>query len=386
MTAPGDGRGERVLVTGGTGFVGRQVVRRLLELHPQQSLVLFVRARGAQAGSDRARTIIREITGQRPTEELSSRITIVDADITSERFGLPVEEYRALSAGTTRVIHSAATVYFDEKLDESRRVNVNGTANMLAFADEAKRAGSLRSFVHVSTAYVSGFRAGLIREDELDLRQRFRNTYERTKCEAEALVRRRQADLPIVIARPSVVVGNSQTGITTSFKTVYWPLKVYAARRWRTVPGYPDTVIDLVPVDFVADGIVHLAFDDQALGQCAHLSAGPNGSMTVGEVVKLASEIFDAPPVRFVNPALFMWLVRPVVMALYSGSRRRILREGHVYLPYFYMKMRFDTTVAERLLSPAGIRPPDVRQYLERVFQYCLDSDWGRRQVPVQPA
>jgi long-chain acyl-CoA synthetase len=85
-----------------------------------------------------------------------------------------------------------------------------------------------------------------------------------------------------------------------------------------------------------------------------------------------------------VNPSLFMAVVRPLVMFLFRGSRRRILREGHVYLPYFYMKMRFDTTVAERLLRPAGITPPNVRDYIQRVFQYCLDSDWGNRPVPEQ--
>jgi thioester reductase-like protein len=376
------GSAERIVVTGATGFVGREVVRRLIEQHPEAHLILFVRARGAQPGSARAHTIIREVTGQRDTTALDDRVTVVDADVSEPRCGLDEATYRTIAAGTTRIIHSAATVYFAERLEESRRINVTGTVNMLELAEAAKKAGTLRTFIHVSTAYVSGYRTGLIREDELDVQQKFRNTYEQTKCEAEALVRRRQGDLPIVIARPSIVVGDSQTGITTSFKTVYWPLKVYASRRWRTVPGYPDTVIDLVPVDFVANGIVHLAFDDLAPGQCVHLSAGPEGSMTVGEVTKLASEMFKVKPVRFVNPSLFMTVVRPIVTYLARGSRRRILRDGHVYLPYFYMKMRFDTTVAERLLRPAGITPPDVRGYIERVFQYCLDSDWGNRPVP----
>lgn len=376
---------EHLVVTGATGFVGRQVVRQLLDTRPHAQLVLLVRARGGEPGSERVRSILRQLAGREVTPDIAARVTVVDADLTRERCGLDEHAFHGIAASTTRIIHSAATVTFDEKLDESRRINVHGTANVLALAEAAQRAGSLRSFVHVSTAYVAGCRAGLVREDELDVRQRFRNTYEQTKCEAEALVRASQTRLPIVIARPSIVVGDSRTGATTSFKTVYWPLRVYAARRWRTVPGYPDTIVDMVPVDFVADGIVHLAFDDQAAGHCVHLCAGVDGSLTVGEAAELAAQIFEAPPVRFMNPFLFMALVRPLVLALDRSSRRRILREGHVYFPYFHMRMQFDTTVAQRLLWPAGIRPPKVRDYLERVFRYCLESDWGRAPVGVGP-
>ena len=116
------------------------------------------------------------------------------------------------------------------------------------------------------TAYVAGERSDLVREDELVVGQGYRNTYEQTKAEAETLVRSRLGSLPGVILRPSIIVGDSRTGVTSSFKMMYWPLKIYARRLWRTVPGYPDAVLDIVPVDFVADSVARLLFDEAALG------------------------------------------------------------------------------------------------------------------------
>jgi long-chain acyl-CoA synthetase len=228
---------------------------------------------------------------------------------------------------------------------------------------------------------VAGRRTGVVREDELDVGQAFRNSYERTKCEAETLVRQHADRLPIIVHRPSIVVGSSETGSTSSFKMLYWPLRVYATGRWRTVPGYPDTVIDLIPVDFVARAIVHLAFEDQALGRTLHLCAGPEGDVTAGAIAQAAARFFRLPPPRFVSPLLYSAIIRPIALLAVSRRSARILREGRVYRPYFHMRLRFDTATARGLLEPAGLPAPKVMDYLERVFRYCRDSDWGRRRV-----
>jgi len=224
-----------------------------------------------------------------------------------------------------------------------------------------------------------------VREEELDVGQGFRNTYERTKCEAEKLVRAAMDDVPTVIARPSIIVGDSRTGITTSFKTMYWPLKVYAKHRWRTVPGHPDAVIDIVPVDFVADAVAHLALDDKAIGRCVHVCAGPEGSATIREIGEFASRFFGIKPPRFFDPAFFLAVLRPFLYLTVWGQRRRVLRNGKFYLPYFRMKVAYDTTHARTLLGPAGLRAPKVTGYLEKLFRYCLDSDWGKRSVTLSP-
>ena len=296
--------------------------------------------------------------------------------------GLAPAAYEALAKETTRVIHSAATVRFDHTLEEARSINVEGTRRILDFAESAP---GLRSVAYVGTAYVAGERNDLILEDELAVGQGYRNTYEQSKAEAEALVRSRLCSLPGVILRPSIIVGDSlQAGVTSSFKMMYWPLKIYARGLWRTVPGYPDAVLDIVPVDFVANAVARIAFDDAALGSTLHLCAGPRGSATILQVARRAMEYFNAPEPRFVDPGFFFAIVRPLLFASLWGKKRRILRDGRAYRDYFTMRMQFDTTNAERLLEPVSIRPPQVLDYLDRLFNYCVASDWGRKPVSAQ--
>jgi long-chain acyl-CoA synthetase len=283
--------------------------------------------------------------------------------------------------GVTRIIHAAATVRFDSPLSEARSVNIEGTRHLLEIALEVQRQGTLRSFMHIGTAYVAGERQGIVREDELDIGQHFRNVYEETKCEAEKLVRAQSERLPTVILRPSIIVGDSRTGVTSSFRTLYWPLKVYAKRGWRLLPGFPDTVVDIVPVDFVAQATACLAMDDSAAGHCLHICAGPAGSATLRELALHAGNFFKLPPPRFVNPAVFLALLRPILLATVWGARRRVLHDGPIYRPYFRMRLIFDTTHADQLLAPHGIQPPKVRDYFDRILRYCVDSDWGRKKI-----
>jgi long-chain acyl-CoA synthetase len=364
---------ELIFVTGATGFLGTRLVQELLGRFPQARLALLIRDKAGKSGLQRAAAMV-------PASELH-RIEVYSGDVDQAHCGLDAAALDRLGAETTRVIHCAATVRFDHTLEEARRTNVEGTRRVLDFAAGARQ---LRSLAYVGTAYVAGERSDLVREDELAVGQSYRNTYEQTKAEAEALVRSRLSSMPGVILRPSIIVGDSQTGVTSSFKMMYWPLKIYSRRLWRTVPGYPDAVLDIVPVDFVATAVARLAFDEAAQGSTVHLCAGPKGSATIEQVARRAMEYFHVREPRYVDPKFFFAVARPLLFMALWGPKRRVLRDGRAYRDYFTMRMQFDTSNAERLLEPVGVCPPPVLEYLDRLFNYCVASEWGRKAVAVQ--
>src|SRR3954467_12784207 len=248
-----------VLLTGATGFVGMEVLARYIE-HSDREVYVLVRAQDDAAAAARLRVTMAALYGSdAPPPE---RVKPVAADIERHRLALRPAAFGELAERVREIIHSAASVSFSLPLDDSREVNVGGTARLLEFGDEARARGGLTRFAYVSTAYVAGTHEGTFREDELDVGQDFRNAYERSKFEAETLLRdeaQRAPRLPLQIFRPSIIVGERSSGWTASFNVLYAPLKAFARGALRVLPARRSSPVDVVPVDFVADAIFALA-------------------------------------------------------------------------------------------------------------------------------
>src|SRR5204863_5985469 len=124
--------------------------------------------------------------------------------------------------------------------EASRRTNVEGTRRVLEFAERCHERGGLRRLCYISTAYVAGEHSGPFSEDDLDVGQRFRNPYEQSKFEAERLVTRWPSRMPITVVRPSIIVGESDSGWTASFNVLYWPLRAFARGVYAVLPARRD--------------------------------------------------------------------------------------------------------------------------------------------------
>jgi thioester reductase-like protein len=374
------GEGKSVVVSGATGFLGREVVRGLLEQSPETRIVCLVRGNDAADAEARVAKLLDEVIAPAARDDAGRRVRALRSNLEAPQLGLDDRSYAALIAETASVIHGAASVSFTLPVDEARAINVEGTRRMLDLAKAAKA-----RLDYVGTAYVAGEQRGLVRESSLDVGQSFRNTYEQTKLEAEALVRSRMGEQALCIHRPSIIVGDSRTGRTSSFKVLYWPLKIYARGLWRVVPGRRETPVDVVPSDYVVDALLALRERPGSIGETYHLAAGPERSASLAEITALASRFFGSKRAVFVDPRMFVRFARPVLERFARGQVKRIAATGRVYTPYLSLEMQFDTHNARRDLAGTGISVPPVSRYFERLFQYCVESDWGKR-APSQAA
>ena len=306
------------VVTGVTGFLGRELLGSLLAL-PGERVVAPIRpSRGASAAIRVAKLLDGLIPDPARREEAARRVHPIETDLSADDPHFDEALRRAIDGLPARVIHGAASVAFDLPLEETRRINVEGTKRMLSSAATLAEAGLLTRFAYVSTAFVAGTREGRVYERELDVGQGFTNTYERSKLEAELLLRECGGGLPWTVLRPSIVAGRASTGETSHYHVLYWPLKVFARGLVVCIPGERDAVFDIVPVDFVVDALLHILEREDSLGGCYHLSRRHPGHARRGGAAR-RRDVRAAPcaALRLAPPAL-----SAAAPAAVAGARR----------------------------------------------------------------
>ncbi|HEX6284964.1 MAG TPA: SDR family oxidoreductase, partial [Pyrinomonadaceae bacterium] len=286
---------------------------------------------------------------------------IVEGDITQPGLGLTAPDLELTQQQTTRIFHLAALYDLAVAREPAMRVNVGGTRNVLEFA---RSISSLRHFHHVSTCYVAGKREGVILESELRHDAGYRNFYEESKHLAEREVQAVKDVLPVTIHRPSVVCGDSQTGETVKYDGVYY-LILYLLR-WPALSsiniGNYEVSLNLVPVDYVVDAMAALAFDDNAIGKTVQL-ADPAPLSTNALFNTIACSV-NGKRSRITAPPS---LVRFFLMLPPSP---RITGLPHSAVPYFFVKQLYNTSQAQTLLAPHGVKCPPFETYVDNIVDF----------------
>ncbi len=373
---------ERVwFITGVTGFVGGEVLRRLLR-RTEDRVFGLVRAASDDALTTKLDKLVAKTIGEDLREAFDARFEAVRGDISRDGLGLSDVDRERVVDATTRIIHSAASVRFDLPLDEARLHNVKGTDSILDLAQQIQDRGHLERVGYIGTCYVAGDRKDVVKADELDVGQGFRNTYEQTKLESEQRVREHWDRLPIAVFRPSIIVGDSRTGRTQSFNVIYWPLQIYAKGMWPDFfVGDLDAPSDVVPVNFVADALLYLLDQPSSEGQCFHLAAGLDKCTTNRVIMEMASRYFERPIPEVIDPDDFGMEERARRYEQLSPTQRTLIAQGIQYLPYFTSNPLFDNSNTVEALAGTDIEPLAVDAYFEKLFDYCKRSHWGRRPV-----
>jgi long-chain acyl-CoA synthetase len=351
-----------LFVTGATGLVGAYFLAELLRRSPDIRLSALIRADTLPHARRRLCALGRHFGD----EHLFDRITPILGDLLKPDLGLDPVASAGLRAELTDILHCGATVaLLNSAARTTTRTNRDGTLNLLRLAPPPVR------FFHVSTAYVAGDWPGDFPETALDLGQRARNDYEASKFSAEQSVRAHFAGDPsrLTVFRPSIVLGEYESGRTLQFGTFYEVIaRLHLIRRrfGRTLlPLDQDesAAQNFIPVDHVA-GQMNDVFENPACWGTTYHLVNPQPT-AMGELMRLCQDTFglEIRPRRPADPP--------------SPGARLFTQSLAAYLPYFAGAARFGTTNRDRLPS-ARPCPLDAR-YFHRLVDFFAGQGWNTR-------
>nr|MBA3500871.1 dephospho-CoA kinase [Deltaproteobacteria bacterium] len=356
------GRNTRVikttLVTGFPAFSAKRMIEKLLVTEPETKLYVLAQQ---QFADDAAK-------------QFGSRAEILVGDICDMDLGLSSVEYRALSRELSWIHHLAGIYWMGIDEKTARNVNVTGTRTVIDLARDSPR---LERVVHWSTAMVSGDRRGTFYEEDLEAGQKFHNAYERTKFEAEKLVRAAMHKLPITILRPGIIVGDSKTGEIDKLDGPYYLITLIATNMsGMRLPllGRAEAPLHLVPIDYVVEAAWQIARRDDTAGKTFHL---------VDPAPMRARDVFDAVAEYAHTEKPRGHIPRPIARAvLRTPGLSRLGRGPLALVDVLDHPVHYDQTNTARALAGTPVQCPALADYLPVLVQYVLDIT----KSPIRPS
>jgi thioester reductase-like protein len=366
-----------LFLTGSTGYIGAHVAANLLAAG--HALNLLVRARSVDEGQQRLwRSMQLHLPFEAFEAYLNTKIQVFCGDLTSQRFSMSDADYERLARTTDSVIHCAASL--NRKSEKScLNVNLRGTLEMIQFTNRAHQYQPVRRFSHVSTVAVAGERQDEVVEEDasIDWDRSDYDPYARTKKFCEHMVAELLApEIRHLVFRPSIVLGDSRHGKTTQFEMVR---SFVLLAGLPVLPFRPEDLVDIVPVEFVADAIAELHTKDNPEHTIYHLSSG-TGSQTFQQLTDALAQAkggrrpLYVPGLQRPTVALVDWLTR--FRGSTMGAAANLLK---VFLPYLYWNTVFEN---RRVVEELGRKPTAFSEYSYPLLQYSRENHFKYKYQP----
>ena len=360
-------------VTGATGFIGKRLVKKLLE---RKGSVVYFLLRKESAGKVAE---LRSYWGVGAT-----RAVPVLGDLTARKLGVATEDVKKLKGQIDHFHHLAAVYDLSADTESQVAVNIEGTRNTVEFA-KAIDAGH---FHHVSSIAAAGLYEGVFREDMFEEAEGLDHPYFLTKHESEKIVRQ-DCKMPWTVYRPAMVVGDSQTGEMDKIDGPYYFFKLIQRMRqllppWMPAVGLEGGRVNIVPVDFVVNAINVISHQPSIGKKCFHL-VDPVG-YRVGDVLDIFSRAAHAPRMNlFVNAALLGFIPKGIKKSLMAIAPVRRVRNAVLkdlglpedMLTFVNYPTRFDCRETLAALKGSGVQCPNLKDYAWRLWDY-----WERHLDP----
>jgi thioester reductase-like protein len=359
-------------VTGATGFIGRRLVERILE-NRQGTVYVLVR----ESSLGRLDELI-ERWSVLEGASVAERVQPVIGDLRRPLLGVEKEQVAELRGKVEHFFHLAAVYDMTAPAERNTAVNVGGTTH----AVELARAVDAKHLHHVSSIAVAGTYKGVFNEDMFDEGQRLPSPYHRTKYESERIVRE-QPYIPWRVYRPGIVVGDSQTGEMDKIDGPYYFFKAIQRMRqllpeWVPLVGLDLGYTNIVPVDWVAGALEHIAHEPNLDGRAFHLT-DPR-PQRVDDLINELATAAHAPRFavsidkRLTDPLPKWPLSLALALPPLRQARKLALREMGIpeeVLAHMELVPRFDTREAARALAGSPLeQPPPLKDYVARLWDY----------------
>ena len=358
-------------ITGATGAIGTALTPILLE-DENIAVDLLIRAKSRNHLNERMEKLF-EFWEFDAGDERKERINVVTGDISLPQFGMAENDYNLISGHCTHIIHCAGNVRMNLPIEEARRCSVNSSKNVVALAEACKKNKNFEKVEFVSTVGVGGRMKGVVPESWIEKEREFHNTYEQAKAEAEDYIKTQvEKGLHITVHRPSMVVGDSNTGKIIHFQIFYHLCEFLSGRRTLGfIPDTGDTRLDTIPSDYVAKVIAWSSKNLDTSGQIFHECSGPKDAILISELKQKVQELFKAKgftlPQSFSIPVWLFKVILPVIGLVVTSKAKRAMKALPVFFDYLSENQGFGNNRTTKMLK-GNIERPVVGLYLDQVL------------------